>query len=54
MKKAYPKAFAPIKGDPDEWWVPIDDDEMLFLTIEEGKVYHLSLGTPMDPKDLEE
>jgi hypothetical protein len=54
VKKAYPKAFAPIKGDPDEWWVPLDEDEMLFLAFEAGKVQSISLGKPMDPKDLEE
>jgi len=54
VKKAYPKAFAPIKGDPDEWWVPLDEDEMLFLAFEEGKLQDISLGKPMDPKDLEE
>lgn len=54
FRRAYPKAFRPMPRQlPDEYWVPLQGDAMLFVLIDAGKVYALELGAAKRVDDIE-
>ncbi len=54
FQRAYPKAFRPMPRQlPDEYWVPLQADAMLFVLIDAGKVYSLELGAAKRVDDIE-